>query len=56
MLYRIVDCPTCGNEITISSNEMQKCKWCKRWFRVTIKRLNKIGKKAKLKWIVEAVD
>ncbi len=57
MLYNSIECPTCGNETTAKSiKEPQKCRWCRRLFRVTLKRKNKEGQKAKYNWEVEPVD
>lgn len=43
MLYRKVDCPHCGNEITLKSiEEDQKCKWCRRLVKA---KFTKRGKK-----------
>ena len=57
MKYRLIECPTCGN-VTKAKDvyEAQKCKWCRRLFKVTITRRNKEGKKAKYDWNVEPVD
>ena len=55
--YNKVECPTCGNIITAKAViEPQKCMWCKRPFKVIIKRRNKNGKKAKYQWETEVVD
>lgn len=57
MMYQQVECPTCGNATTAKSiQEPQKCKWCRRLFKVTIIRRNKQGKKPKFDWIVKYVD
>lgn len=53
MIYRRVDCPHCGNEITVKSvPEDQKCRWCRRLVKATFSR-NK-GKKWRVE--VEPVD
>lgn len=45
--YQKVNCPTCGNEIVVSdSSEIQKCKWCRRFMKVTVQ---KKGRKTILK-------
>lgn len=55
MLYRKVECPTCGNEIVVNSgSETQKCQWCRRLVSVKFKR-NK-PKSRKLNCEVEAMD
>lgn len=42
MLYNKVECPTCGNLITVKAvREPQKCPLCKRPFKVILKRRNK---------------
>ena len=57
MMYRQIECPTCGNTTTAKSvDEPQKCTWCRRLFKVTITQRNKDGKKKKLDWSVEPVD
>ena len=57
MMYKQIDCPHCGNSTTAKSiDEPQKCKWCRRLFKVTITKRNKDGKKAKFNWDVEPVD
>lgn len=36
MIFRQVECPHCGNEITVKSiYEVQKCKWCRRLVKAT---------------------
>lgn len=51
MMFREVICPHCGNEIVASSRkESQFCKFCRRTFKVEIKKLNKEGKKPKFAW------
>lgn len=53
-MYRKVDCPHCGNEITVNSDtDVRKCRWCKRLVAVNFERKGK-GKKVKCK--VEAID
>lgn len=52
MLYRRVDCPHCGNEITVNNGrETTKCRWCRRLVQV---RFTGNGKRAKAN--VEAID
>ena len=52
MQYRKVDCPHCGNMMTVNSEyETSKCKWCRRLVSVKFK---DTGKKAKVE--VEAID
>lgn len=48
-IYKCVDCPTCGNPITIKlhEKEIQKCQWCRRLFKIDV--INKICN-------VEAID
>ncbi len=49
MIYRKVDCPHCGNEITVKRvREGQKCEWCRRLVKATFYQKRK-GKK----WFVE---
>ena len=53
MMYENIECPTCGNvTIAKSIDEPQKCRWCRRLFKVRIVRRG--GKK--LDWEAEAVD
>lgn len=53
MMYKRIDCPTCGNStIAKSIEESQKCMWCRRLFKVTI---TKRGKK-KYDWDAEFVE
>lgn len=57
MMYRQIECPTCGNTTTAKSvPEAQKCKWCRRLFKVTVTRRNKEGRKGKFDWTSEPVD
>lgn len=57
MMYKQIECPTCGNETTAKSvPEAQKCKWCRRLFKVTVTRRNKNGGKGKYSWTAEPVD
>ena len=57
MMYQQIECPTCGNETLAKSiHEPQKCRWCRRLFRVILTRRNKQGGKAKYNWEVEPVD
>ena len=56
-MYKQIECPTCGNTITAnSSDEIQKCRMCRRPFKVTVKRKNKEGRKGKYIWSAESVD
>lgn len=53
MIYRRVDCPHCGNEITVKSvPENQKCQWCRR----LVKAIFSKGKGKKWRVEVEPVD
>ena len=53
MLRHKVDCPHCGNEITVfSNNETQKCHWCKRLVSVKFEK----GKGKKFRCEVEPID
>lgn len=57
MMYKQIECPTCGNTTTAKSvPEAQKCKWCRRLFKVKVTRRNKEGKKGKFDWSAEPVD
>lgn len=57
MMYKQIECPTCGNTTTAKSvPEAQKCKWCRRLFKVNVLRRNKEGRKGKYDWLVEPVD
>lgn len=57
MLYNKINCPICGNLITVKAvREPQKCPLCKRPFKVILKRRNKNGKRAKYLWETEIVD
>lgn len=52
MMYRRIECPTCGNETTAKSiPENQKCKWCRRLFKVKV-----VGRGKKSKWTAEFVE
>lgn len=52
-----IECPNCGNMIVAYSNEEpQKCRWCKRLFKVTLKQKNKEGSNPKYIWLAEPVD
>lgn len=52
MLYHRVDCPHCGNEITVNNlRESRKCNWCRRPISV---KLEKVGKKIRCE--VEPLD
>lgn len=53
MMYESIECPTCGNVTTAKSiDEPQKCRWCRRLFKVRVMRRG--GKK--FDWEAEAVD
>ena len=53
MLYRRVECPHCGNAVTVNNaRETQKCCWCRRLLSV---KLEKTSKK-KIRCEVEPVD
>ena len=55
MLYTKVDCPHCGNEITVNdTRKIQKCCWCRRLVSVKFDKSRK-GKK-KFRCSVEAAD
>lgn len=57
MMYHQIECPTCGNTTTAKSiDEPQKCRWCRRLFKVTVTKRNTNGKKAKFDWSAEHVD
>ena len=58
ILYKAIECPTCGNNTLAKSIEQpQKCEHCRRLFKVTLKKLNKKeGRKAKYAWDSVAVD
>lgn len=57
MMYKQIECPTCGNTTTAKSvPEPQKCRWCRRLFKVNVKRRNKEGRKGKYDWSAEPVD
>lgn len=58
VIYQQIECPVCGNTTTAKSvEEPQKCKWCRRLFKVKVTRRNKEGsKKAKYNWEAEPVD
>lgn len=57
MMYKQVECPICGNKTTAkSTDEIQKCRWCRRLFKVNLIRKNKNGKHPKYDWILEHVD
>lgn len=57
MMYNEIECPTCGNTTKAKSiDEPQKCRWCRRLFKVKITRRNKEGKKPKFTWDAEPVD
>lgn len=57
MMYKQIECPTCGNVTTAKSiQEPQKCQWCRRLFKVTITKRNTNGKKGKFSWSAEPVD
>lgn len=53
MIYQKVDCPHCGNEITVKSvPESQKCQWCRRLVNATFSK----GKGKKWRVEVKPVD
>lgn len=57
MMYKQIECPTCGNVTTAKSiHEPQECQWCRRLFKVTITKRNANGKKGKFSWSAEPVD
>lgn len=57
MMYKQIECPTCGNETTAKAiDEPQKCRWCRRLFKVNVTRRNKEGRKGKYNWSAEPVD
>lgn len=57
MMYKQIECPTCGNVTTAKSiQEPQKCQWCRRLFKVTITKRNTNGKKSKFSWSAKPVD
>lgn len=40
MMYRKIDCPVCGNEITVKKMRgAQKCPYCKRFFEVEVTKI-----------------
>lgn len=54
MVYNTVECPHCGNPTTArATDETQKCKYCRRLFKVDIVRR---GPVRKWRWTVEQVD
>ena len=53
MMYKQIECPTCGNVTTAKAiKEPQKCRWCRRLFKVTQTHVK--GKK--WDWNAEPVD
>lgn len=55
MLYRKVECPTCGNEIVVNGgSQVQKCCYCRRL--MTVKFYRRKPKSKKLICEVEAMD
>lgn len=57
MMYKQIECPTCGNVTTAKAiKEPQKCRWCRKLFKVIVTRRNKEGKRGKYDWEVEPVD
>ena len=57
MMFKQIDCPTCGNQTTAKSiDEPQKCRWCRRLFKVTVTRRSGQGRKTKYNWSAEPVD
>lgn len=56
MMFKQITCPTCGNTISAKSvDEPQRCRYCKRPFKVKLKRLNKFGQRGKYYWDVESI-
>lgn len=56
-MRKFIECPTCGNEtLAYSDEEPQKCKWCRRLFKVKVTKRKKSGKKGKCHWEAEPVD
>ena len=42
MMYRKVECPHCGNEITVNNTkEEDKCRWCRRLISIKFKKTGK---------------
>ena len=57
MLYKQIECPTCGNTVDAKSiKEPQKCRWCRRLFKVSVVRRNKEGRKGKFDWTAKPVE
>lgn len=55
MLYKDVECPHCGNEVTVSNqSDVQKCCWCRRLISVKFGRSGKGKRKIVCK--VDAMD
>ena len=55
MMHRTIDCPHCGNPTTATSvSEAQKCKYCRRLFKIKITKRRQ--KSRKLIWEAEAID
>ena len=51
-MYNRIECPICGNEVVVKLvKEPQKCKWCKRFFKV-----NSVKHKGKQILSLECVD
>ena len=51
--FNRLDCPTCGNEITVKIIESpQKCEWCRRYYKVHTKTL----KSGKIRCSAEAMN
>ena len=52
MMYKNIECPTCGNVIKVKSvSYPQSCDWCRRKFKVTI-----TGRGKKMKWSAESLE
>ena len=57
MMYNQIECPVCGNETTAKlTEEPQKCKWCRKLFKIKISEKRKMGNKAKNIWYAEPVE
>lgn len=55
MLYQKVECPHCGNEITVNDTRSEdKCRWCRRL--ISVKFLRNKNKKRKFICEVEPLD
>ena len=52
MMYKQIECPTCGNlTLAKSIDEPQKCKWCRRPYKVKV-----TGENKKAHWSAESAD